>query len=160
VFVEGENTEGDWEMEAAGTAGAGVEVEHAISLVEVGDVGVAEEDDGEAGGGGVEVDGVEVVKEVDVAAFEEKDLGFREVGAGAHLVDVASDCGDGSNLGEVVEDGDCADVSEVEDAVNTGEYGKDFGTEEAVGIAEDADLHGGSSTFGGFENRLLLYLCG
>jgi hypothetical protein len=85
------------EVEAAGAAGAGVEVEDSFFGDVVGDVGVAGEDGGEFGGGGVEVDRFEVVEQVEVAVFEEDDFGFGEFAAGAFAVDVAADGGDGGD---------------------------------------------------------------
>ena len=143
-FVGGdfEEAEGDGEVEAAGAAGAGVEVEDSFFGDVVGDVGVAVKDGGEFGGGGVEVDGLEVVEEIEVAVFKEDDFGFGEFGAGAFAVDVAADGGDGGDGAQLVEDGDFADVAEVEDVVNAFKGGENLGAEEAVGVGDDADAHG------------------
>ena len=97
VFGECQDAEGYGEVEAAGAAGAGVEVEDSFFGDVVGDVGVAVKDGGEFGGGGVEVDGFEVVEEVEVAFFKEDDFGFGEFGARAFAVDVAADGGDGGD---------------------------------------------------------------
>jgi hypothetical protein len=121
--------DGDWKLEAARAAGAGVEVEHAFFRDEIGDVGVAVEDGGEFGGGGIEVEGFEVVQHVEVEAgvgrvFDEDDFGFGELGAGAFAVDVAADGGDGSDFGELIEDGDFSYVATVENAVDALEGGQ------------------------------------
>ena len=89
-----DEAEGDRQLEAAGTAGAGVEVEDSFLGDVVGDVGVAVKDGGELGGGGVEVDGLEVVEEIEVAVFKEDDFGFGKFGTGAFAVNVAADGGD------------------------------------------------------------------
>ena len=65
-----EKADGDGQFEAARAAGAGVEVEHAFFRDEIGHVRVAVEDGGEFGCGRIEVEGLEVVEHVDVAAFE------------------------------------------------------------------------------------------
>ena len=44
---------------------------------------VAVEDCGESGGGGVEMQCTEVVKQVEVVAFDQEDFGLREASAGA-----------------------------------------------------------------------------
>ena len=137
-----EEAEGDGEFEAAGAAGARVEVEDSFFVDVVGDVGVAVKDGGELGGGGVEVDGLEVVEEIEVAVFEEDDFGFGEFGAGSFAVDVAADGGDGGDGAQLVEDGRLADVAQVEYVVYAAEGGENFGAEEAVGVGEDADAHG------------------
>jgi hypothetical protein len=102
---------------------------------------VAEEDGGELGGGGVEMQGGEVVEQVEVVAFKEDDFSFRELAAWAFAVGVATDGGDGGELAQFLEDGDFADVAEVEDGFDSGQGGSDFGTEQAVGVAQDADFH-------------------
>ena len=107
---------------------------------------MAVEDGGEFGGDGVEVEGLEVVQHVDIEAgvgwvFDENNVGFGEAGARTIDVDVAADGRDGSDFGEIVEDGGFAHIAEVEDAVDTGESGQDFGAEEAVGIGDDSEFH-------------------
>ena len=117
------------ELEAAGAAGAGVEVEDAAFVGDAGDMGMAVEDGGESSGGRVEVEGVEVVERVDVAVGNEDDFGFREFAAGTFAVDVTADRGYGGDFAQVIENGDFAYVAEVEDARDAGEGGKDFGAE-------------------------------
>jgi len=51
-----QHADGDWQFEAARAAGAGIEVEDASFRNVIGDVGVAIEDGGELGGGGIEVE--------------------------------------------------------------------------------------------------------
>ena len=107
---------------------------------------MAVEDGGEFGGGGVEAEGLEVVQHVEVErgagwVFDEDDFGFGELGARALGVDVAADGGDGSDFGELIEDGDFSYVANVKNAVDTFEGGSDFGAEEAVGIGDDSEFH-------------------
>src|ERR1039458_4738344 len=123
-------------------AGAGIEVEHALAAVEVGHVRVAEEHGGELSGGGVQVERVEVVEHVDVAAAEEENLRLRKLAARAVAVHIAADGGDRSDLAQILENGRLAHVAQVQNALDAGEGGGDFGAEEAVRIADDADLHG------------------
>jgi hypothetical protein len=73
--------------------------------------------------------------------LNEDNVGFWKLAAGAFSVDVAADGGDGSDLGEFIEDGDFSYVATVEDAVNAVEGGSDFGAEEAVGIGDDSEFH-------------------
>ena len=124
-------------LEAAGAAGAGVEIENAFLRDVIRDVGMAVEDGGEFGGNGIEVEGLEVVEHIDVEAgvgriLDEDDVGFGQLAAGAFSVDVAADGGDGSDPGEFIEDGDFSYVATVEDAVDAREggaaqCGKDLG---------------------------------
>ena len=144
--VHSERADGDGEVEAAGAAGAGIEIEDALFVGDAGDVGVAVEDGGEPPGHGIKMEGVQVVEHVDVAGFllqvfDEDDFGFGEFGAGAFAVDVAADGGYWGDFAEVVEDGDFAYVAQVKNARDTGEGGEDFGAEEAVGVGEDGDFH-------------------
>lgn len=133
--------EGDGEGEAAGAGAARVEVEDAALPRDRRLVRVAADDGADAGGGGVEVEVVHGVHEVEEVAGELDGLGWREIGAGARGVDVATDGGDGRDLLKGAEDGDLADVAGVEDMVDAGEGGERLGTEEAVGVGEDADAH-------------------
>lgn len=129
------------EVEAAGATGAGVEVEDAFAVFDEGLVGVSEEDGRKFGGGGVEVERVEIVEQVEVVALEEEDVGFRQAAAGAGAVDVAADGVDGGDLLKGFEDGGAADVAEVEDVLNSGENGRHFRAQKPVGVADDADFH-------------------
>jgi hypothetical protein len=136
----------DGKLKAARAAGAGVEIEHTFLRDEIRDVGVAMEDRGELCGCGVKVERLEVVQHVDVEAavgrvFDEDDVGFGELGAGAFAVDVAANGGDGSDFGEIVEDGGFANVAEVEDAVDAVKGGSNFRTEETVGVRDDSEFH-------------------
>ena len=146
VGSDRQHSDCDRQIEAAGAAGAGVEVEDAFFRDEVRDVGMAVEDSGEFGGDGIEVEGLEVVQHVDVQAgvgrvFDEDDVGFGEASARTIDVDVAADGLGGSNFGEFVEDGGFAHVAAVKNAVDAGESGQDFGAEEAVGIGDDSEFH-------------------
>jgi len=101
---------------------------------------------GELGGGRIEVEGFEVVEQIDVEArtwwvLDEDDVGFGELGARAFAVNVAADGGDGCDFGEIFEDGDFAHVADMEDAVDAGEGGRDFGPKQAVSIRDDSEFH-------------------
>ncbi len=89
------------------------------------------EDDGDAGGGGVDVDPGERVDHVDEAAGEVEGLGGGKVCAGAGGIDVAADGGGGGDGGEGGEDGGVADVSDVEDVCGGvgGQGGEELGAE-------------------------------
>jgi hypothetical protein len=146
VLRQGQESDGYRQLKPARTAGAGIEVEHAFFRVVIRHVGVAVEDGGEFGCSGIEMESFEIVQHVEVEArvrriFDEDDFSFRELGAGAVLVDVAADGGDRSDFGELVEDGDFADVTDMEDAVDAAKCGSDFGSEKAVGVADDAEEH-------------------
>ena len=97
AVLDGQEGVGDGEVEAAGADAAGVQVEDSMAVVDGGFVGVAVEDDSDAGGLGIEVEVFEVVDDVDEAAGEFDGLGGGEVGAGAVGVDVAADGGDGGD---------------------------------------------------------------
>ena len=125
VFGDREHADGDGKVEAAGAAGAGIEIEDALFVGDAGDVGVAVEDGGEPPGHGIKMEGVQVVEHVDVAGFllqvfDEDDFGFGEFGAGAFTVDVAADGGYRGDGFEFAMDGDFAYVAEVEDALDAG----------------------------------------
>jgi hypothetical protein len=103
---------------------------------------VAVEDGGELACCGVKMQRLEVVKHVDVAAFDEGYFGFGELTARAFAIYVAADRGDGGDFLEDFQDGGFAYVAEVQDAFYALECGEDLGAEKAVGVADDADAHG------------------
>ena len=143
-FNEGE---GYGEFEAAGAAASGIEVEGSLAALDGGFMGVAAEDERDAGGLGVEVEILDGVDEVDEVAGEGDGFGVREERAGVWLsgfrgVDVAADGREGREAAEAIEDCWVADVSGVEDVVGTGDSGDGFGAEEAVGVGEGGDEHG------------------
>lgn len=142
VLFDAEVGEGDGEVEAAGACAAWVEVEDVVAGFGGGLVGVAADDGGEAGGGGVQVEVVDGVDEVEEGAVELDDVGWGQVGAGAVGVDVAADGGDGGYGAEGAEDLDVADVAGMENMIDAVEGGDGLGAEEAVGVGDDADEHG------------------
>jgi hypothetical protein len=136
----------DWKFEAAGAAGAGIEIEHAFLRDEIWNMRVAMEDGGEFCCGGIEVQGFEVVQHVDVEAgvvrvFDEHDVGFGQLSAEAFSVDVAADRRDRSDLRELGQYRGIADVADMQDTVDTFESGGDFRAKETVGIGDDSELH-------------------
>jgi hypothetical protein len=146
VRINLQNSDCDWKLEAAGAAGAGVEIEHAFFCDEIWDVGVAVEDCGEFCRCRVEVESLEVVEHVDVEAgvgrvLDEHDFGFGQLAAEAFPVDVSANGGDGSDFGEFGQYRGIADVADMQYAVDALEGGSDFRTEEAVGIGDDSELH-------------------
>jgi hypothetical protein len=143
VVLNAQQGAGDGEVEAAGARRAWVEVEDSLVVLHGGIVGVAVEDNRDAGGLRVEVEVFAGVDHVDQTAGQLDGLGGGEEGAGTVGVDVAADGGDGGDTGEVDEDGGIADVAGVKDVIDTGQGGKDFGAEEAVGVGEYADECGG-----------------
>lgn len=138
-FEEVEAREGDREMEAFGTGAAGIDVEDTVAPVGVGFVGVAGDDDLEAGGFWVEVEVPEVVKDVDRGSGELDDFGKRECFGPRCGVDVPANGVDGSNGSELVEHGGIADVAGVHDGVGAFQSRHSFRTEEAVGVGDDAE---------------------
>jgi hypothetical protein len=144
--ADGQQADCDRELEATRAAGAGIEIEHSLLRDEIGDVGVAVEDSGEFGCGGIEVQGFEVVKHVDVEAgvgrvLDEHDFGFGQLDAGTFAVDIAANGCDGSDLGELGQYRGIADVADMQDTVDTFESGGDFRAKETVGIGDDSELH-------------------
>ena len=144
--IYGQKPYGHRQVESAWAAGAGVKVEDALFRDEIWDVGVAVEDRGKFGCGGVEVQRFEVMEHVEVEArvgrvLDEDDVGLGQLAAGAFSVDVAADRSYRRNLLQSFKDRRSADVAEMEDAVDAGEGWQDFGAEDAVGIGDDAELH-------------------
>jgi hypothetical protein len=133
--------EGDGEVEAAGADTAGVEVEDAMVVVDVGAMRVTEDDDADVGDVRVEVEVVDGVEHVEETAGELNGFGGGELGAGAVGVDVAADGGDGRDAAEFGEDVGVADVAGVKDVIDTSEGGEELWAEETVGVRDHADEH-------------------
>lgn len=103
VAAHGQQSDGNGQLEAAGAAGAGIEIEDAFSGIEIRRMGVAAEDGGEFGGHGIKVEGIEIVEHIDVAATMvsvagEHDFRLGQPGARALAIDVAANGGDGRDL--------------------------------------------------------------
>jgi hypothetical protein len=60
-----ENRQADGQGKAPGAGTAGVEIEDVVLVLHVGGMGVAEDDRGQARGRGVQVQGVEIVQDVE-----------------------------------------------------------------------------------------------
>ena len=102
---------------------------------------VAIEHRAELGGCRIEIERVHIVEHVDVVAFEEQHVGFRETAARAATIDVAADR---SNRGELLkrfQNGRIANVAEMQDSFDTSKGGDDFRAQQAMRIADDANLH-------------------
>jgi hypothetical protein len=57
------------------------------------------------------VKGADIVKQIDVVAFEEQNIRFRKAAARARAIDIATHCVDRSNLSERFEDVVVSDVA-------------------------------------------------
>ena len=106
-------------------------------------MGVAVEDGGEFGGGGVEVEGLQVVEHIDVAGPSTRTTSvsgsLAQEPLGSTLPRMAVT---GAIFFELARMEDLADVAEVQNAIDAFERGSDFGAEQAVGVADDAEFHG------------------
>ena len=100
---------------------------------------VAGDDDVDAGAGGVAIELLEIVQDVDARVGRVERGGCGKGGGPGTFVDIAADGGDGREGAEAVEDGGIADVAGVDDVIGTGERGEGFGTEQAVGVGDDSD---------------------
>src|ERR1700722_11904236 len=94
---QGEKTDADWEIESSCSATSGIEVEHAFMLPDPGLMRMAVKHHRELGGSGVEVQGVHIVKHIDIVPFKQEHIGFRQTSAWTAAIDVTADGGDGSN---------------------------------------------------------------
>lgn len=130
------------EAEAAGPATSRVEEQDALAAFDERLVGVAEDDQGDAGGGGVKVKLGDRVEHVDQVSGELDGFGRGQAGAGTGAVDVAANGGDRGDGAEGIKDGRVADITGVEDGVDAGDGGEDLGSEEAVGVGKDGEAHG------------------
>ena len=141
AFANFKHADGDGQLKAARAAGARIEVKDTLSVRDVWLVRMAVEDGGESGCCGVKVKRGEVVEQIEVVAFKEKYVCFRQVSTGTGTVDIAANGVDGSDLPERFEYLGVANVAEVKDVVDAAQGGPYLRTQQAVGVADDADLH-------------------
>jgi hypothetical protein len=135
--------DGDGEAESAGAGAAGVDVQDTGAKLVGWHVAVAADDGSEAGGRGVEVELVDVVKDVEDGVLDFDDLGFRQALCPGVSVDIAADCGDRGDGCERLENVWSADVARMNDAVGAAESFKSFGSQKAVSVGDQTD--GGGS---------------
>jgi hypothetical protein len=141
VMQDGEHPYCRAEIESFWTAGAGVEIKHALAMFDAGPVGVAVEHGGESRSDGVKVKRSDVVKKIKIVVLEIEDVSFRQTAAWAGAVNIAADCVDGSDMGQGFENCGAADVAQMEDVFDACESGQHFRAKQTVGIADDTDLH-------------------
>jgi hypothetical protein len=115
-FEEVEAGEADREREAAGAGAAGVDVEEAVLPVSFGLVSVPTDDDLKAGGG-IEVQVLEIVEDVDRDVEKFDDFGDREAGGPGFGVHVTANCKDGRDGFQLIKNRWLADVAGVNDGV-------------------------------------------
>lgn len=140
--------EGDGKAEAARAGASGIEVEHAVAGELAVLVGVAADDGGESGGFGVEVEGVEVVNDVDNSAGEFDDFSSVETLGPGLDVDIAADGGDGRDFLERGNDLRIADVAGMDDVLRAAQESERFRTEQAVRVRDNANDHSQASESG------------
>ncbi len=102
---------------------------------------VAEEHGGKLPGGWVEMQRVQVVEHVDVAAIEKQYIGLRKFTAWAFAVNVSADRRHGSNLPQRFENGRFANIAEVQNALDSSQRRRNLRPQQAMGIADHADSH-------------------
>lgn len=136
-----EKPDGDRQTEAARAARTRIEIEHASLVNEIRDVGVTVEDSGEFGRSGVEVQGVQIVQQVEITIAGQRDLCLGKLRALAAGVNVAAHRDHGRNLLKLSQDGDFANVAEVENLLDALEGRQNLRPQQAVSVADDADLH-------------------
>ena len=103
---------------------------------------MAENDDVEVGGFGVQVERVPVVEDIEVYRSDLDYFGLGQVGCPGGCVHISANGMDGGDFGELIQDIWIADVAGMDDDLDALEGFEGFGAEEAVGVGEDADEMG------------------
>ena len=114
-FGEVEASYGDGQGEAAGAGAAGVYIEDAFVPAGAGFMGVARDDDVEAGDFGAEVELAEVVEDVDQDVLDADDFGGWQGSSPRFGVHIAADGHNWSDGFELIEDGGIPDIASVDD---------------------------------------------
>ena len=84
---------------------------------------------------------VQVVKHVDVMAFEKQHFGLRKTAAWTAAIDIAANRRNRRDIAERFQNRGIAHVAEMQDLFDTGESRNDLGPQQAVRIADDAYFH-------------------
>jgi hypothetical protein len=125
-------------VETARAGATWIEIEHAVFLVYLRMMAVAEYDNAESGRFRLQVELAEIVKDIDGHAAGFNDFSFSQRARPGAGVDVTADRGYGSNLHERFEDFGSADVASVKDAVGPAQGFDGFGAQQAVGVGDYA----------------------
>lgn len=129
----------DRQFEAPASGTAGIQVEQAVYGVDLRHVGVAGNNDIDALSYGIDLQGVEVVQNVEQPSGEPHELGFGKFGGPLARIRVSSDRRDGGNSPQRGDDLGIADVAAVNDMVDMGQHAKSLRPEQTVRIRDDAD---------------------
>ena len=127
----------DRKPEAARADAAGVQIQHAVLLVDMLLVRMSANDHTDACGLRLDVKVEEIVQHVDGRAADFDKVRSGELRAGSFGVDVAFDRGHGSDDGKAAENVDVAHVSCMQDVVHTLQHADDLRTQESVRIRND-----------------------
>jgi len=122
-----------------GAGAAGVEVEDAVFGLDVGGMGVAEDDRGQACGPGGEVQGVEFVQDIEEEAADFHYPVLGQISGPGATIGVAPDRVHWGDLGQVGQDLGVADVAGVDDELDASQGGDGLGAQQAVGVGDNAD---------------------
>jgi hypothetical protein len=140
-FVDSESAAGDGQLKASRSAGTRIEVEDAFVMSNLRLVGVAEQDRSESGCGGIKVQLVHIVQEVQFTASKAYDLGLRQLRARTMDIDVAANGRKGSNGGERFKDRRITYVPKVQDGVRPIEQRQHLRTKQAMCVGNDSKDH-------------------
>ena len=99
------------------------------------------DDSPNACGGGVQVEIVDGVDEVEKASAQLDGFGGVQIIEDRGGIHIAADGGEGSDLAQAIEDTRIVDVPGMEDVVDARQFGDGFGAEQTVCVGDDADMH-------------------
>lgn len=107
----------DWQLESLRAGAAGIEIEHAIFRLLLGNVGVAVDDGVDSRGFRLQIESFKNVQNVDGDPLKFEELSFWNISRPRLSIYVASDRGDWGDFAQSIENNRIADVPGVDDVV-------------------------------------------
>lgn len=129
----------DWQAEAAGAGGAGVQPKGAAGFLDARLVGVARDHDIPPLGSRIGLQSLAIMDHVDLHASDREAHCFGKGLSLLSAINVASDCGHWSDARQRVKMVGVADVARVQDTVYTCESLQRLGAQQTVGVSDDTD---------------------
>ena len=127
------------QLESPRPGAAGIEIEHSVARLVLGNVTVAAYDNRESGGFGLEIQLRQIVQHVDGNTAQFERLGFRQLARPRTFVYIATHGSDGGNGREIVENLRRPNISGMNDVVGPAQSCNGLVTQQAVGVRDDAD---------------------
>jgi hypothetical protein len=127
------------ELEASRTSAAGIEIEHSVARLLLGNVRVSADDNRESRRFGLQVHLRKIVQHIDRNAAELDHLSLRKQAGPWPLVNVSAHRSHRSNLGKLHQYLWRADIAGMNDVLRSAQSFNGLGPQQTVGVGDDPD---------------------